>query len=185
MVNHHGLSRFRILINFCWCAIEHRNLIYHLWQGLNSMFKPLARYYKMLNSFKKQHIGTTSWAEITANDAADRGNHSKTWFCWKWCRGFLKWGYPQSSSISRRDFPQKKPSILGYPPWLWKPPCFMVFHFPDRTSTRHGDSKGTGGSLIGKSYHWTEKWMAGWYDEFYEQIYPIIFSWLSLLIYPN
>ena len=28
--------------------------------------------------------------------------------------GFLKWGYPQSSSISFWDFPWNKPSILGY-----------------------------------------------------------------------
>ena len=33
------------------------------------------------------------------------------------------WGYPQSSSIFRCDFPWQKPSSdKGAPPWLWKPP---------------------------------------------------------------
>ena len=32
-------------------------------------------------------------------------------------------GYPQSSSISRWDFPSQKPSSeLGVPPWPWNPP---------------------------------------------------------------
>ena len=44
--------------------------------------------------------------------------------------GFLKWGYPQSSSISRGIFPNKNHAAnLGYPQ-SWKPPFLGFERYP-------------------------------------------------------
>ena len=53
------------------------------------------------------------------------------------CGGFLKWPYPQSSSISNHGIFPYKPSIFGIPPWT--PPCTPDF---SKVAPRASRSKG-------------------------------------------
>ena len=64
--------------------------------------------------------------------------------------GFHEWGYPQSSSVSRWDFPWNETSIFIHfcvPPGLWKPPLMAASKFvqPDPRWEAYGPWQNSSG----------------------------------------